>query len=144
MGKWAGVVAGCVLSACASSSSGSSTVSAQNSSFSGNPYVTAVSDDGALHVAVRTDPEPPPRGTCNIELTVTDANGAPQDGLALSVVPWMPAMGHGSSTKPTVLDEGGGRYLVSNVNMFMPGEWELRCSFSGSVTTHAVPIIAVP
>ena len=131
-----------LLGACASSSSPDGTVRAHT--FGGDAYASSTTDDGALRVAVRTDPEPPPRGTCDVELTVTERDGTPADGLGVSVVPWMPAMGHGASTTPSVTPEGGGRYVLSRVNMFMPGEWELRCTFSGTVNTHATPVLTVP
>src|ERR1700733_7235550 len=71
-------------------------------SFAGDPYVSVSSDNGGLKLDVRTDPQPPPRGTCTAEITIPDANGAPQDGLTLAIVPWMPAMGHGSSIRTSV------------------------------------------
>jgi hypothetical protein len=82
-----------------------------------------------LSVALRTGPEQPPvRGGVDAELTLTDASGAPEDGLTLSVTPWMPEMGHGASVVPAVAAEGDGKYLVTNLDLFMPGTWELRVS----------------
>ncbi len=68
-------------------------------------------------------------------LSVTDAMGTPADGLSLSVVPWMPAMGHGSSMECMVTPRGNGDYLVTNLMCPMPGTWELRVSGAGSDTT---------
>ena len=53
---------------------------------------------------------------------MTDAAGAPKDGLDLAVVPWMPAHGHGASVKPTIVAMGNGKYLALNVSFFMPGQ----------------------
>ncbi len=129
-----------LLAAC-SSESGSS----GDASFPADPITTASSDSGALQLVLRTAPsQPPPRGTCTVELTITDAAGAPRDGLVLDVVPWMPAHGHGASVRPTVVAKGGGKYVASDVDLFMPGEWELRTSVSGPVTDHATPKITVP
>lgn len=109
----------------------------------GDPYATATSA-GGLHVDARTDPQPPPRGTFDVELRVADPSGAPVDGLSLDVVPWMPAMGHGSSIVPNVTAQGGGRYTIGNVSMVMPGDWELRTNITGRLTDHVAITITIP
>jgi hypothetical protein len=122
----------------------SSPAPASTAAFPADAYVTATSDSSALVLAVRTSPQPPSRGTNEVQLTVTQASdGAPVDGLTLDVEPWMPAMDHGTST-PTVTPQGGGVYLVTEVYLYMPGVWELRTSISGSVTDHATPQLTVP
>ncbi len=129
----------CLLAGC------SGEPAAGDGSFPSEPLSTVKSQGGALSVAVRTSPsQPPPRGTCSVELTVTDAGGAPVDGLAVAVVPFMPSHGHGASVKPTVTPRGGGRYELTNVSLFMPGSWELRTTFTGKVEDRAAPIIDVP
>lgn len=96
---------------------------------------TATSESGALHVEVRTAPnQPPTSGVSTVELRVVDRTGAPFDGLSIAVTPWMPAMGHGTPTEAVVTARGGGVYSVANVDLIMPGRWELRCAISGPVT----------
>ncbi len=129
-----------VLFACSSSKSID-----ESAGFPADPLTSVPSDTGALRVAVRTAPaQPPQHGTCTVELTVTDAIGASKDGLSLDAVPWMPAMGHGAPTTPQVEAKGAGKYVVKNVDFFMPGDWELRLTFSGAVSDHAAPKITVP
>jgi hypothetical protein len=100
---------------------------------------------GALHLEVRTSPQPPERGTNAIELTVTNASdGKPRDDLTLAVKPWMPAMNHGSSAIPTVTPAGHGKYVVTEVYLFMPGHWELQTSISGAMTDYAAPAVDIP
>jgi hypothetical protein len=112
--------------------------------FSGTVYLTATSASGALRVDMRTWPQPPAMGTNALELTVTDAaDGAPRDDLTVAVSPWMPAMNHGSSAIPTVTPQGHGKYLVTEVYLFMPGLWQLRTSFSGGVTDHVTPAVEI-
>lgn len=82
---------------------------------------------------VRTAPQPPSRGAITTLLSVS-SDGAPATGLALHVTPWMPAMGHGASVEPTVVERGGGDYLVDDLVLPMPGVWELRVS-AGEETT---------
>ena len=114
-----------------------------NATFPAEALSTGASDTGALTFEVRTSPQPPAAGTCSVELTVKNASGAPVDGLALSVVPWMPAMGHGTSILAEVTPKGGGVYLVTDVSFFMPGDWELRTSVSGPVSDHVAPVVTV-
>jgi YtkA-like len=98
-----------------------------------------------LSVVVRTSPQPPTRGTVAVEMTVTQISDAtPVDSLALQVRPWMPAHDHGSSIAPTVAAQGRGKYLVTNVDLFMPGHWELQTNFSGPATDYVAPAFDVP
>jgi hypothetical protein len=114
--------------------------------FPDTPLSILTSDLGKLHLEVRTAPvQPPSRGLCTVELTVTDAaTGAPADGLSLTVVPWMPAHGHGSSVQPTVTPLGQGRYVIGDVSLFMAGYWQLRTTFSNGVDDSAQPAFDVP
>ncbi len=105
--------------------------------------LTLQSDNGALHLVLSAPNGPLAVGTNAVELVVTRAStDAAVDGLDVKVEPYMPAMGHGSST-PTVTPEGGGKYLVSDLYLYMPGVWELRTTFTGAVSDHADPEIQV-
>jgi hypothetical protein len=138
--RLAALFAAALAAGCAADTAGSGA-----GAFPDAPYATVTSDGGAVTIAFRTAPQQPPgRGVVTAELTVTTADGAPVDGLDLSVVPWMPAMGHGASVVPTVTAESGGRYVVSNVALFMPGQWELRTTVSGAVHDSAVLILQIP
>ncbi len=120
------------LAACAGCSS------ASGSSGSGSFPIMVTSDSKALQVELDASP-PPTVGTDTVELTVTRASdGAAQDGLTVTVVPWMPAMDHGTST-PTVTPEGNGKYRVTQLYLFMPGTWVLKTSFSGPLSDHVEP-----
>lgn len=110
--------------------------------FASAPYATITSDAGLVTFEVRTGPaQPPSRGVVRLEYTVV--RGA-EDGLDLDVEPWMPAMGHGATVEPTVEAEGEGRYVVSGVQLFMPGEWEISTSISGAVNDHATVVLQIP
>ncbi len=113
--------------------------------FDGPPSATVTSDQGSFRIEVRTSPSPPLRGTNEVELhVVRAADGTPANGLGLTVVPWMPVMGHGASVTPTITPHDDGRYVVGNVSTFMPGRWELRTTIPGSPEDHAAPPIDVP
>jgi len=117
--------------------------------FTASPLVTATSAGGSLSVDVRTSPQPPIEGLQEAQVVVTDtASGQPVDGLSLTVVPWMPAMGHGTSLVPTVTAKGNGVYEIDQLSLFMAGEWELRLTFDGAPPSNtgdtANPAFDVP
>jgi hypothetical protein len=105
--------------------------------FTGAPYATAETAQHLYEMAVRFNPEATPmRGVNAIELTVVDASGVARP-LSVSLLPWMPAMNHGSSVQPSVVSAGEGRYLVEGVSMFMPGRWQLRVTLVDLATGDA-------
>lgn len=114
--------------------------------FSAQPLMSVTSGTGKLRIDVRTAPEQPPsRGVQTVELVISNAvSGAPEPGLSLDVLPWMPAMGHGAPLSPTVVEDPGGVYVIGDVDFFMAGTWELRTSFSGSVEDYAAPSFQIP
>ena len=100
------------------------------------------SDDGSMDISVHSAPEAAPtRGVNTLRLVITRvSDGTPVDGLALDVVPWMPAMGHGASVKPSVVPGPvPGSYDVHNVALFMPGLWEIRTTIVGISSDHVAP-----
>ena len=101
--------------------------SAPPPSFGSSPIATATSSACNASIAVYAAPDPVVRGSSSIELVTS----APKSGLAISIAPFMPAMGHGSATAPTVVDQGGGVYVASDVVMPMPGTWQLRTTIGG-------------
>jgi hypothetical protein len=107
-------------------------------SFPADPLATVASSSGKLLVEVRGAPQPLQTGTSRVQFKIRDAStGAPTVGLAISVTPWMPAMGHGASVTPSVVETEPGVYVVSDVSLFMPGTWQLRSSLSA--TEHVEP-----
>jgi hypothetical protein len=114
-------------------------------SFAPTPLATVSSDGAKLRIEVRTSPEQPPsRGILAVEYRITGKDGAPVDGLTLSVVPWMPDMGHGTSITPTVTAMGDGTYVISDVELFMPGQWDLRTQVTGSLEDSVTPTFQIP
>jgi hypothetical protein len=142
-----GVVFVCLLlSGCGSSDAASSSPSCSTeSSFPSQPLATVPSGSGKLEVELRTAPDQPLiAGLECVQLVVTEpSTGAGVDGLTITMTPWMPAMGHGSSVTPLLAPMGDGRYVFTNVSLFMPGEWELRTQFSGQVDDSVNPTFNV-
>jgi hypothetical protein len=112
--------------------------------FPASAYLTAMTSSTALSVEVRTSPQPPARGMIAVELTITQAvDGTPVDGITLQVRPWMPAHDHGTSIAPTTTAKGQGKYLVTDVDLFMAGHWELQTTFSGPAMDYVAPAFDV-
>jgi YtkA-like protein len=132
-----GLAAALLLLGCSVETSGGAGGGA-GTTFPAEPMTTLKTDHGGLSFEVRTAPtQPPSRGLISVEIVVTDAAGKPVDGLDLAVQPWMPDMGHGASTKPSIEAMGDGHYVVSHVACVMPGRWELRTSIAGAVNDSA-------
>ena len=121
--------------ACTACSSGSGPAP----TFVAEAFITSTTDSGALRVELRTSPQPPVRGEVDAQFVVTRIDdGTPVDGLTLRIQPWMPAMNHGA-VAPTIAAQGNGTYLVTELDLFMPGHWQLRTDVSGPVTDHVEP-----
>jgi hypothetical protein len=118
---------------------------AEVTGFTAAPLVSTTSATGALHLDVRTSPQPPIEGMNEAEVIITDsATGKPVDGLGMSVVPWMPAMDHGTSLVPVVTPKGNGVYEITELSLFMGGEWELKLALDGPAPDTANPAFDVP
>jgi hypothetical protein len=75
------------------------------------------------------NPNPVDKGNNEWIIEVDDAkSGAPIDNLTITVTPFMPDHGHGSSIKPTVTPKGRGQYDITLLNLFMPGIWTITFS----------------
>jgi len=122
------------LAACGGGGGGAGGQATQSSVCSGDPraegYAVGASQaamDGSVKVTfVSAEPAPPAKGGNTFTVDVTDAMGQPIDGAAITVKPFMPDHGHGASVTPTVTPGSeAGRYEVTNVELFMPGIWEI-------------------
>jgi hypothetical protein len=125
-----------VPSGCGSGSAGDCAISDHSS-----PLKAVASDAGKFQIQLRTSPQPPMRGINCAQYVVTDAQGRPQDGLTITVKPYMPAMGHGLSVNPTVTGQGHGIYLLTQLYLPMPGTYALKTTLAdgAGVTDNAAP-----
>lgn len=64
-------------------------------------------------------------GTNSLDLIVHDRDDAEVMGADIRVIPWMPDMGHGVRERPAVTERGGGLYGVDNIDIMMPGRWQI-------------------
>ncbi len=89
-----------------------------------------------LTIALRTSPQQPPLvgPGSSAQFTITDANGAPVDGLQISIATYMPVMGHACTpVSIKVTGEGNGLYVASPIDPSMPGACELILTLSRPV-----------
>jgi len=89
---------------------------------------TAISSLGTYAIEATVDGGAPiVRGVHGVALRVEPlVGGVSAEGLAITIQPWMPAMGHGSPYDGAVLEVGDGDYRAQEVSLFMAGRWELR------------------
>jgi hypothetical protein len=82
--------------------------------------------NGAVKVRLlEATPSPPDKGSNAWTIEIVDAAGAPVDGLALTVKPFMPDHGHGASVTPQIAAMGAGKYSITLLDLFMPGVWTI-------------------
>jgi YtkA-like len=89
--------------------------------------LSAKSSDGTLKASfVGAMPAPPEKGLNTWTLQLTDGGGNAVSGAAVTVDPWMPDHGHGSSIVPQVMPmSSAGTYQVTLLDLFMPGIWQV-------------------
>ncbi len=80
---------------------------------------------------VQANPAPPAQGINTWTLRVADSSGQALPNLALSVDPFMPDHGHGSSVRAQANPNGDGTYTITPLYFFMPGVW--RITFTNTV-----------
>lgn len=112
--------------------------------FSGPAAETVAGAAGAITVEARWSPVVPVKGNNAVELTFRDDAGEPLDGLVVSVVPWMPAHGHGTAVQPVVMPGADGVQVATPVYLYMSGEWQLRLTMTGPQQDAAIITVQIP
>jgi len=126
-----------VLCACSAQQATTST-----DTFETVPVGSAASTSGSFTVTIYPQTDGLVQGLNAVEIVVMDAKATPVDGLTPTLVPWMPAMGHGASTTPSIVPKQSGRYVANDVALVMPGTWQLRVAVTAQ--EEAVVTVAVP
>ena len=112
--------------------------------FTYTPGMTVASASKALTFALlQSNPGPPAKGNDTWTIKVTDASSQPQANLNISVLPFMPDHGHGTSVNASITNNHDGTYTVAPLYFFMPGVW--RTTFTtASPADSAVFFFCVP
>ena len=129
------------IAACGSNATDMSTPSLN---FNGAAAQTVASSSGQLTIDIRWSPDVPLRGSDAAQLTFLDASGNPVDGLDLSIVPWMPAHGHGTAVQPEIMPTAPGVQVATPLYLFMSGEWQLRMTITGAMDDAAIATVEIP
>lgn len=87
---------------------------------------------------VSADESPPIIGVNTWQMQLADADGDPLDGMNVTVKPWMPDMGHGTSVVPRFNADGSGAYTVTPLYFFMAGFWTTTFTIAGDGGTDTV------
>ena len=121
------------LAACSSTSTGGGTgggtvASVCDTDPRAMAYAVGLSESATgdtMKVAfVDATPSPPAKGLNTWTVAITDGNGKPVTGATLTVKPFMPDHGHGSSITPQVMPMATrGMYQITLLDFFMPGIW---------------------
>jgi hypothetical protein len=85
-----------------------------------------ITEDGRYSVEMLVIGDTLKVGMNSLDLVVHDSNDHDVMGAEVEVTPWMPEMGHGVKEVPVVTDRGGGLYSAENVEISMPGMWQIR------------------
>ncbi len=105
----------------------------------GRAFTSLTSEKGSFVIELTLAEKELRAGPNILDIVLRDGSGNGVQGAQLSIVPWMPAMGHGVWDKPRVRERGGGRYHVDNVAIIMSGVWELKVGVkAGAATDRAV------
>jgi len=108
--------------------------------------LTETSAKGTFVATVMSiDPAMTVKGTNSWTVQIADMTGAPVDGLAMNIVPFMPDHQHGTSIAPVATGQGGGVYSITPLYLYMEGYWTVTITLqpmSGSGTTDTVIIPA--
>lgn len=79
------------------------------------------------------DPAPPAKGLNKLTIDVTDDMGKPLDGAAITVKSCMPLHGHCATITPAITaGTQPGRYVIDQVELFMPGLWSITFTVTPS------------
>jgi hypothetical protein len=82
---------------------------------------------------VAAEPSPPSRGDNTWTVRVRDQAATARADLTIGVSPFMPDHGHGSSVRCDVeAGEEPGTYVLTPVNFFMPGLWQVTLQIDAS------------
>jgi hypothetical protein len=137
------------LAACTSATGGTGGATVATSLCDTDPramaYAVGLSQTvmgGTMKVSfVDAMPAPPAENLNTWTVELTDGNGDPVTGATITVKPWMPDMGHGSSITPQVTPmTTAGMYQISLIDLFMPGIWTntLTITMASEPVTTAV------
>jgi len=103
--------------------------------FVGEPSLQLPTMPSGYATHWRFSPSALARGSNAAEIQVMGLDGAPLSGWQVSLVPWMPAHGHGTSVAAHVHEVSPGVYVAQPLYLYMGGRWELRTTLAPPLAT---------
>lgn len=139
MTRWL-ALAPLLLAGCPSDEGDDTNTDSQVCADEGETYAAGMEHAGDAgvytFVLVAGDPAPPDKGDNTWTLKVLDATGGPVEGATLTIEPFMPEHGHGST--PASFDgttAADGTVTIGPMDLFMAGTWELTLTADQGGTT---------
>jgi hypothetical protein len=88
--------------------------------------MSKVTENGKFAIEIIVNQEELKVGLNTMKFSLHDVNNNALEGALITIMPWMPDMGHGVKTKPVVTEEGKGLYNADNIEFSMSGLWILK------------------
>lgn len=88
--------------------------------------MSKVTKNGKFVVEIMVNQDELKVGLNTMKIALHDEKDHALEGAVITVIPWMPDMGHGVKTKPVVTDKGKGLYIAENVEFSMSGLWMIK------------------
>lgn len=90
----------------------------------------AVTKDGNYSVELVLKEGTLKTGLNEMDVIIHDKQDRDVTGAGVSIIPFMPVHRHGVDISPIVIERGGGTYSARNVDITMPGKWQLTVRVS--------------
>ncbi|MEQ1500966.1 MAG: FixH family protein [Myxococcota bacterium] len=90
----------------------------------------ATTADGVYALKFQIDPDPPLVGPAELSFALQSADGLAATGVALTIEPYMPTMGHGIPETPAWTEDEPGHYVAS-WSYVMGGPWVVTVGVDG-------------
>lgn len=104
----------------------------------GDNYAAGMSKPGTMGMytftLMQASPAPPTINTNAWTMRIVDSSGNPPAASALTAVPFMPLMGHGTGQVPQFSANADGSFDVSDIYLFMNGLWTVTFTVTAAPT----------
>jgi YtkA-like len=103
--------------------------------------IAKMSANGSFAVSLLTSTKSPPLigDLTSWTLQIADPQGAMVTGATITIKPWMPDMGHGTSAEALMTaGDTPGQYVIAPLYLFMAGYWTVTLTITSGTVTDTV------
>ncbi len=103
--------------------------------------IAKMSANGSFAVSLLSSTQSPPLigDLTSWTLQIADPQGAMISGATVTVKPWMPDMGHGTSAEALITaGETPGQYVVTPLYLFMAGYWTMTFTITNGAVSDTI------